>query len=83
MTKKKGVNLKKLEKMEELTFKNALRLHFDSITMYKNRSYPTAYFLSILALEELGKASLLDDFVWQSRTGGGALMFQRKKDGLE
>lgn len=70
MSKKKPINLKKLEKMEELTFRNALRLHFDSIAMYKNRSYPTAYFLSILALEELGKASLLDDFVWHSRVDG-------------
>jgi len=79
MTNKKRASLQKLEKMEELTFKNALRLHFDSIMMYKNHSYPTAYFLSILALEELGKASLLDDFIWHSRIEGRTDISEQEK----
>jgi AbiV family abortive infection protein len=60
------VNLKKLEKMEEMSFKNALRLHFDSTLLFKEKSYPSAFFLSILSQEEIGKAYLLSDFVFHS-----------------
>ena len=67
---KNTVNLKKLERLEAITFKNALRLHFDSILLYKNKSYPSAYFLSILALEELGKVSLLDHFIFNAIVNG-------------
>jgi len=56
--------------MAGLTFQNSIRLHFDSIVLYKNKSYPSAYFLSILALEELGKVYLLDHFLFHSRTDG-------------
>jgi AbiV family abortive infection protein len=54
----------------QLAFENALRLDFDSILLFENESYPSAYALSILALEELGKVTLLDDFVWHSRIDG-------------
>ena len=64
---KKGVNLRKISKVIGCAFKNALRLHFDSILLFDNDSYPSAYFLSILALEELGKVTMLDNFVWHSR----------------
>jgi AbiV family abortive infection protein len=67
---KSGVNLNKISKVVELAFENALRLHFDSILLFENESYPSAYFLSILALEELGKVTLLDYFVWHSRISG-------------
>src|SRR5262245_6680941 len=68
--KSNGVNLNKISKVAGLAFKNALRLHFDSILLFEHESYPSAYFLSILALEELGKYTLLDDFVWHSRVDG-------------
>ena len=61
------VNLKKIEKMACLALKNGLRLHNDSILLFKNRCYPSAYFLSILALEEIGKFFLLEDFWWHSK----------------
>jgi AbiV family abortive infection protein len=75
--KKNGVNLNKISKVAELAFENALRLHFDSILLFEHESYPSAYFLSILALEEFGKYTLLDDFVWHSRIDG------RRKDELK
>jgi AbiV family abortive infection protein len=49
--------------MQELTFQNALRLHFDSIVLYQNSSFPSAYCLSVLALEEVGKTSHIQSFV--------------------
>jgi len=60
------INLRKLAKMEGLSFKNALRLHFDSILLFENKSYPSSFFLSILAQEEIGKVFLLEDFIWHS-----------------
>ena len=64
------VNLRKIDRMAGLTLRNCLRLHFDSILLFKQKSYPSAYFLSILALEELGKMEMLQDFVWHSRVDG-------------
>lgn len=66
----KGVNLRKIEKVIGFAFENALRLHFDSIFLFENDSYPSAYFLSVLALEELGKVTILDNFVWHTTTSG-------------
>jgi AbiV family abortive infection protein len=68
--KSNAVNLNKISKMAGLAFKNALRLHFDSVLLFEHESYPSAYFLSILALEELGKYTLLDNFVWNSLVNG-------------
>jgi AbiV family abortive infection protein len=66
----KPVNLTKIEKMEYLTFRNAVRLHLDSIHLFKTRSYPSSFFLSVLAQEELGKATILNDFVFHSQVDG-------------
>lgn len=58
----------KLKKIASLSLKNALRLHFDSILLFKNKSYPSAYQLSVLALEEFGKAKAVEHYVWSSET---------------
>lgn len=63
-------NVKKIAKMGWLSFKNALRLHFDSIFLFKNKSYPSAYFLSVLAQEEMGKVHILEDFVFHTSSDG-------------
>jgi AbiV family abortive infection protein len=60
----RAVNIRKIGKMEYLTFRNALRLHLDSIKLFRSGSYPSSFFLSVLALEEFGKAWLLGDFVF-------------------
>ena len=62
------VNIKKIEKMAVLSFQNGLRLHNDSIVLYNNESYPSAFSLSILSLEEIGKYFLIEDFVFYSTT---------------
>lgn len=56
--------------MEKLAFENVLRLHYDSISLFKDGSYPSAFFLSVIAQEELGKVYLLDDFIFHSRVNG-------------
>ncbi len=65
----KGINLKKVDKMAGLAFKNGLRLHFDSILLFKNKSFPSAFFLSVLAIEEIGKSFMLMDFLFHSING--------------
>lgn len=70
MAKTSEINLSKVEKMAGIAFKNGLRLHFDSILLFNNKSFPSAYFLSILALEEIGKSFLLEDFWWHSKIDG-------------
>lgn len=65
-----GINLNKVDKMAGLSFENGLRLHFDSILLFENKSYSSAYFLSVLAIEEIGKAFLIEDFLWHSLCDG-------------
>jgi len=48
-----------------LSFENAIRLHKDSILLFKHKSFPTSYQLSILAQEEIGKSSLLEEHIFQ------------------
>jgi len=68
--KRDGISLNKVDKMAGLSFENGLRLHFDSILLFENKSYPSAYFLSVLAIEEIGKAWLIMDFLYHSLAGG-------------
>lgn len=72
------LNLKKLEKISYLAFNNALRLHHDSIYLFNDDRYPSAYFLSVLAQEELGKMSIIDDFNWHSRVDGRMPKFEEE-----
>ena len=65
-----AVYLDKIDKMSFITYQNCLRLHLDSIVMFKNKSFPTAYYLSIISLEELGKIFILADFLYNSRANG-------------
>jgi len=58
-------SLKKIEKMAVLALFNGLRLHRDSITLFKFGSIPSSYALSILAQEEFGKHFLLKEIIYQ------------------
>lgn len=46
----------KLKRITTETLRNALRLHADALLLYSYNSYPSAFQLSILSLEELAKA---------------------------
>lgn len=64
---KKLININKIEKMASLAFTNCIRLHKDSILLYENGSYPSAYFLSVISLEEFGKVLWLSDALFHTR----------------
>lgn len=63
--------IKKFEKLSTESIKNAIRLHLDSILLFDNKSYPSAYQLSVLALEEIAKSSWIDHYVEGSITNHG------------
>lgn len=66
--KYEGISKYKLNKIAIESFRNALRLHFDAILLFNNGSYPSAYQLAILSLEEFSKAEWIDHYVWTSKT---------------
>ena len=59
-----------MDRMGALSFENALRLHEDSILLFRHQRFPSAYALSALSLEEIGKYWIIEDLVWHSRTDG-------------
>lgn len=71
MKKESGISLYKLCRMGRESIKNALRLHFDAILLFRNESYPSAFQLSVLSLEEFAKAKWIEDYVWTSETNDG------------
>lgn len=64
------LNLYKLDKMSYLALENALRLHNDAILLFKNKRYASAFALSVISQEEIGKMHIINDFVWHSRIEG-------------
>ena len=72
------IKLNKIAKIAQLSYENALRLHFDSISLFKLKSYSTAYFLSVISLEEFGKFCGLEDYYFDS-----AIMKQRMTEPVE
>jgi AbiV family abortive infection protein len=61
----------KFEKLIIESFRNGLRLHFDSILLYKNNSFPSAFQLSVLALEEFSKSHWAEHYYNISIGGNG------------
>jgi len=62
------LSLYKFKKIATESYKNGLRLHFDSILLYKNKSFPSAFQLSVLALEELSKSYWVEHYYYSSIT---------------
>ena len=71
MKKYEGISKYKLNKIATESLRNTIRLHFDSVLLYENGSYPSALQLSVLALEEFSKASWVDHYIWTSETNEG------------
>lgn len=57
--------------MASEALRNSLRLHFDAILLFENGSYPSAFQLAVLALEEFGKATWIEHYVFISETNEG------------
>lgn len=68
---KEGVSHYKLVKIAVESLKNSLRLHFDAVHLFENESYPSAYQLSVLALEEFAKAKWVEHYIYSSLTNNG------------
>jgi AbiV family abortive infection protein len=64
------LNLRRLQQIAGLALQNGIRLHFDSITLYKAKAFPSAFFISVIAMEEMGKAFWADHFVFSSKANG-------------
>jgi len=58
----------KFKRIATESFKNGLRLHFDSILLYKNKSFPSSFQLSVLAMEEFSKSYWVEHYYWSSNT---------------
>ncbi|AMJ76569.1 AbiV family abortive infection protein [Alteromonas stellipolaris] len=71
MNKEEGISKYKLNKIATESLRNTIRLHFDSILLYENGSYPSALQLSVLAMEEFSKANWVDHYIWSSETNEG------------
>ena len=58
--------INKFDRLAGICFENSLRPHFDSIKLFKSHSYASSLALSILAMEELAKAHLVENLVWHA-----------------
>ena len=67
----KPITKYKFKKLAAESLKNGLRLHFDSILLYRSKSYPSALQLSILALEEISKSYWIEHYYYSSITNNG------------
>lgn len=61
----------KYKRIATESFKNGLRLHFDSILLYTNGSFPSSFQLSVLAMEEFSKSDWVEHYYWSSITNMG------------
>lgn len=55
--------------MGAAAFRNAIRLHRDAVLLYRNGRLPSAFQLSVLSQEEIGKAFMLEEYVFRVRIG--------------
>jgi len=69
--KSEGLSRYKFKKIAVESLRNSLRLHFDSIILYKNGSFPSAFQLSVLSLEEFAKAKWVEHYIYSSETNTG------------
>ena len=59
------LSTRKLNALQYACLQNALRLHFDSVFLAKGRSFASAFAISVIASEELGKAFAIAEIIWQ------------------
>jgi hypothetical protein len=64
---------RKLNDLQYACLQNALRLHFDSVLLAKGRSFASAFAISVIASEELGKAFGIAEIIFQAGFDKGRL----------
>lgn len=60
------LSTQKLNALQYACLQNALRLHFDSVLLAKGRSFASAFAISVIASEELGKACGIAEIIFQA-----------------
>jgi AbiV len=68
-------------RLERAVYANAARLFLDACMLYTNRSFPSAYALAILALEEVGKIQMMDHVCFEAVLNDGS--FRLKSDRMD
>ena len=76
------IKLNKLRKIAYISFQNSLRLHNDAIALYRDGRYPSSFYLSILAQEEIGKMHIINDYLWNADINGIPADFEEEWLGL-
>ena len=71
VTPKLKIGYRKLEELEFQCYQNGIRLHEDSVTLFGRRSFASAFALSVIAAEELGKGFAINEIIFQARIGEG------------
>jgi AbiV family abortive infection protein len=61
----------KFKRIATESLKNGIRLHFDSILLFNNKSYPTSLQIAIIAIEEIAKAKWVEHYYYSSITNDG------------
>lgn len=69
--KKNGISKYKLVRLASEALRNSLRLHFDAMLLFRSGSYPSAFQLAVLSLEEFAKAKWVEHYVWTAETNEG------------
>lgn len=67
----KNLSKYKFKRIAVESLKNCLRLHVDSILLFKHGSFASAYHLSVLALEEFAKAEWVHHYYYASISNQG------------
>ena len=67
------LSTRKLNALQYACLQNALRLHFDSVLLAKGRSFASAFAISVIASEELGKAFGMAEIIFQAGFDKGRL----------
>lgn len=66
-----NLSLYKWKKLGKESLLNALRLHRDAILLFKSNSFPSAFQLSVLSLEEFAKAKWIEYYYYSAITNCG------------
>jgi len=71
MSEPMGLSVYKYKRLAEESLKNAIRLHADSILLYRAGSFPSSFHIAVLALEEFAKAKWIDHVYYSAVTNEG------------
>jgi AbiV family abortive infection protein len=68
----KLISKRKIEKLATCVLINSINLHEDSIILFREGRYSSAYYFSVIAMEEMSKAKALEWYGFYNFSGKGA-----------